>query len=216
MQDKIVISISGIEEPLTLSGDDIWIKEPNSAKLNANHFTLSSGANNNQIVDDGNNNPHIIDNLIDGKYIWGFVDSIDAPMSAEMFGELAYARLERGNDGVMRLRTTEGSGNDYTMYIRVVYGKLNDGVVLAVQDTIAVKVKGVTYPSDYIWSVTGTGGITLFKYTESIGRNLFGNNLFLTLGLNADIYVLRTMGQSVEFALSAAEPKYYFDNNGVQ
>jgi len=26
-------------------------------------------------------------------------------------------------------------------------------------DTIAVKVKGVTYPSDYVWSVTGTGNI---------------------------------------------------------
>ena len=77
-----------------------------------------------------------------------------------MLSELPYARLERGNDGVIRLRTSEGNGNDYTMYIRVVYGKSQGGSKIAVQDTITVKIKGVTYPSDYIWTVRGTGDIS--------------------------------------------------------
>lgn len=156
--NQIIISITGIEERLDIDGDDVWIKEPNSAKLNANRFTLTSGQNDNQIVDSESNNPTITSNLTEGKYIWGFVSSENADTST-MVPSLSYARLERGNDGIMRLRTSEGDGNNYVMYIRVVYGTIQNGNVIVVHDTITLHVLGVTYPSDYIWRIIGTGDI---------------------------------------------------------
>lgn len=74
--DQIVISISGTpNQPLIIDGDDIWVKEPNSAKLSANHFLLSQGDVDNQIVDNEDNDPSVTNNLTDNKYIWGFVTS---------------------------------------------------------------------------------------------------------------------------------------------
>ena len=209
--DQIVISISGTaNQPLIIDGDDIWVKEPNSAKLSANHFLLSQGDVDNQIVDNGDNDPSVTNNLTDNKYIWGFVTSPEQPIGM-MLSELPYARLERGNDGVIRLRTSEGNGNDYTMYIRVVYGKSQGGSKIAVQDTITVKIKGVTYPSDYMWTVRGTGDISQFKYTTDIAKTLFGNTLALQIGNNATVYVIRQAGQKLEFSLGPAESKYYVD-----
>ena len=210
--EQIVISIIGIEESLTVDGNDIQIKEPNSARLRANHFLLSSGENVNEIADNDTNNPSVTNNLTENKFIWGFVNSASEPIGT-MQSQLPYARLEKGNDGIIRLYTSEGNGNNYTMYIRVVYGKVIGNSVQPVQDTITVKVKGVTYPTDYIWSVVGTGDITKFNYTTSIAQQLFGNSLALNIGANADIYVLRAASQRLEFIISPAEPKSYIDSN---
>ena len=209
--DTVIISISGIQEKLQQIGDQTYIKEPNSAVLSANHFTLTVGDSNNQIVDNLENNPTITNNFTENKYIWGFVSSLNAPNSETMSARLSYAYLERGNDGIIRLRTTEGNGNNYTLYIRVMYGKQADGQFIITSDTIALNVIGVTYPSDYIWQISGN--LSQFMYTSNIAQSLFGNTLALELG-NSPIYVFRSASQTAEFALKPAENKYYYNDQG--
>lgn len=210
--DTVIISISGIQERLQMINDDIYIKEPNSATLSANHFILTAGNSENYVVDGEENNPNITDSFTDNKYIWGFVDSLNAPIGGNMYDRLAHARLERGNDGIMRLRTDEGDGNDYTMYIRVMYGKQVNGQLVIMNDTIAVNVIAVTYPSDYNWQVTGAT-LSQFRYNRTIAKSLFGDSLEFELN-GSPIYVFRNASQSAEFSLKPAEAKYYYDQSG--
>jgi len=46
-----------------------------------------------------------------------------------MIASLSYATLNKGNDRIIRVYTSEGNGNDYTMYVRVVYGKLQNNTL---------------------------------------------------------------------------------------
>ena len=170
--------------------NNIYIKEPNAATLSANHFILTAGSSDNYVVDTENNNPNLTDSFTDNKYIWGFVNSLNAPLSDTMHDRLAHARLERGNDGIMRLRTEEGDGNDYTMYIRVVYGKQVNGQLRIMSDTIAVNVIAVTYPSDYNWQITGAL-LSQFRYNSTIATSLFGVSSEYELN-GSPIYVFRT------------------------
>lgn len=221
-RDSVVISVSSTDPnnpTIEVINNEITLHEPNSALLRANHFTLTKEDTDNQIVDAVNNNPSNTASFAGNKYIWGFVNALDASQNTPMSSTYNSATLVRGADGQIRIQTTAGNGSDYYMYIRVMYGKDEGGTINVYYNTVAVKVIGITYPSGYHFNVysQNANDVQQFKCTSAIARGLFGqavsdNMSFTGIAPNdvstSNIYIIRKPDQRLEFYLQAEGSGY--------
>lgn len=189
---SVRISISAKSGLLTVDSNDIiHIAEPGSARLVANHFTLTSNAAENLVV----NNTSDLDRLTDNNYLWTFVED-PTGIGGAAGSSYKYARLRVGADGVVRLDVDESDGQAYSMNIRVYY---KDGAQ-RVQDTLTLVTTPVTFPERYEFYTYGDT-VREFEYTREISQNMFGQGGISLQSPLPPIYVIGRTNQKTEFAL---------------
>lgn len=206
---SVRISISANSNILTVDSNDvIHINEPGSARLIANHFTLTSNTAENLVV----NNTSDLDRLTDNNYLWTFVED-PTSIGGAAGSSYKYAHLRVGADGVVRLDVDESNGQSYSMNIRVYY---KDGAQ-RVQDTITIVTNPVTFPERYEFYTYGDV-VREFKYTKEIAQSMFGQGGISLQNPLPPIYVVGRTNQKTEFALKPFPAKQTMQSGagGVQ
>lgn len=194
---SVRISITAGSGVLSVQNDDIYISEPGTAKLAANHFTLTSNPAENLVV----NNVSDLDRLTDNNYLWTFVTDPSVPGGAAG-SSYKYASLRVGADGTVRLDVNESNGVAYTMHIRVYY---KDGAQ-RVEDTLSITTIPVTFPDSYDFYTYGDA-VREFKYTRDIAASLFGSGGISLQTPLPTIYVIGRSNTKTEFSLKPIPAK---------
>lgn len=195
---SVRISISARNGILNVDQNDvIHITEPGSARLVANHFTLTANTAENLVV----NNPSDLDRLTDNNYLWTFVED-PSSIGGAAGSTYKYASLRVGADGVVRLDIDESDGLSYNINIRVYY---KDGAQ-RVQDTLTLVTTPVTFPDHYEFYTYGDA-VREFKYTRDIAQDMFGQGGISLQAQLPPIYVIGKTNQKTEFALKPVPAK---------
>ena len=187
---SVKISISAKAGVLNIQNEDIFVNEPGTARLVANHFTLTANTAENIIAQ----NVSDLERLTDNNYLWTFVTDPNSPDGAAG-SSYKYSKLRVGTDGAVRLDVDESDGVAYTMHVRVYF--ISGG--RRVYDNLTLTTIPVTFPNRYEFYTYGDT-VREFKYTSAIASNMFGQSFALMNPL-PPIYVIGKSNHKSEFAL---------------
>jgi len=187
---SVKISISAKAGVLNIQNENIFVNEPGTARLVANHFTLTANTAENIIAQ----NVSDLERLTDNNYLWTFVTDPSSPDGAAG-SSYKYSKLRVGTDGAVRLDVDESDGVAYTMHVRVYF--ISGG--RRVYDNLTLTTIPVTFPNRYEFYTYGDT-VREFKYTSAIASNMFGQSFALMNPL-PPIYVIGKSNHKSEFSL---------------
>lgn len=188
---SVKISITAKAGVLNIQNDNIFVNEPGTAKLVANHFTLTANTAENIIAQ----NVSDLERLTNNNYLWTFVNDPSSPDGAAG-SSYKYSKLRVASDGQVRLDVEESDGVAYTMHVRVYF--INDGC--RVYDNLTLTTIPVTFPSKYEFYTYGDT-VREFKYTKNIINDLFGTGSISVAQTLPQIFVIGKSNTKTEFAL---------------
>lgn len=139
----VQISVGGV----TTENGELYLQEPNAAILSSNKFMLGTD---------------------DTEYTW-YLSTVENSFSAENAPQ--YARITKGDDGIVRLITDQSANGNYSVYIKTSYV---ENSVYYESNVVKINIIAVTYPTDWEWSISSN--IREFKQTSSIASDIFGQS----------------------------------------
>lgn len=164
--------------------EQIYLQEGHTGTLNATRFILSEDTGINKIV-----GVDEVEADESNTYWW----SISSQTSG--YGSI----LEKGNDGIVRIKANESTIGDHVVTVTVTKG--------ADTKTVDIHIVGVTYPDDYVFGVRSINGSTRqFTPTVGIATEIFGAARIYQVGSNSvlrDIYAMYNSNLEMEFYVDA-------------
>lgn len=164
--------------------EGIYLQEGHTAILNATKFILSEDISANKIV-----GVDEVESDESNTYWW----SLSSQTSG--YGSI----LEKGNDGIVRIKANESVIGDHVVTVTVSRGN--------VTRTVDINIVGVTYPDDYVFGVRSINGNSRqFTPTVNIATEMFGAARIYQVGSNSvlrDIYAIYNSNLEFEFYVNA-------------
>lgn len=164
--------------------EGIYLQEGHTAILNATKFILSEDTSVNKIV--GVDEPDIDES---NTYWWSLTSQTVG------YGSI----LEKGNDGIVRIKANESTIGNHMVTVNVSRGNITRSV--------NINIIGVTYPDDYVFGVRNINGTPRqFTPTVGIATEMFGAARIYQVGSNnvlRDIYAIYNSNLEFEFYINA-------------
>ena len=178
ISENVIINVDNVN----INNGVMELEEGNTASMTGTKFLLRDSVGNNTVIED-------MSAPEEGQYIWAI-----GPEDGSIWGstyqscQLQYSE----NDGRMQLIANEGDYGNYNVKVRVAY-KGEDN--LTRYSYVTIRIIGITYPSGYTISASGTGLRAFYGSSTLKGQYFPG---YVTYNSeNVDCYVLYTGGQSI-------------------
>ena len=184
------ISVNGA----SIINNNLYLNEPNSANLQATTFSLKSDQAVNTIINNDYTYSEFVTSKPENVYLWAISDTENNVGTLD--SNYKSARLEKRNDGSVRIVTSEGDYGDYSLYINVYYFDDNQ----LQRDSVQINIVGVTYPTGYNIVLTRSNP-RQFLYNSTIATSLFGSS-YASQNPLPEAYLLTSRNQQVEVSIT--------------